>query len=96
MSETGFRMFNRAFSAGVELNCAVLFIAFFSSFIPARGRKGRKLLTVFSVYILFEAICGRAAFPQGSFGLILTALQEERASHFMECQQAQAIRARIH
>ncbi|NCE64189.1 GHKL domain-containing protein [Pseudoflavonifractor sp. 524-17] len=74
MSETGFRIFNSAFSAGAGLSYAVLLTAFFNPFIPSRGRKRRKLLLVFSIYILFEIVCNRAALPQGSFGLILTAL----------------------
>lgn len=74
MSETGFRIFNSVFSAGAELTYAVLLTAFFKPFIPSQGRKWRKLLLVFSVYILFEIVCNRAALPQGSFGLILTAL----------------------
>ena len=74
MSETGFRMFNEAFSIGAELIYAALLTAFFKPFIPSQGRKWRKLLIVFSVYILFEIVCNRAALPQGSFGLILTAL----------------------
>ena len=74
MSETGFRIFNSAFSAGAELTYAVLLTAFFKPFIPSQGWKWRKLILVFSVYILFEIVCNRAALPQGSFGLILTAL----------------------
>ena len=74
MSETGFRIFNSVFSAGAELTYAVLLTAFFKPFTPSQGRKWRKLLLVFSVYILFEIVCNRAALPQGSFGLILTAL----------------------
>ena len=74
MSETGFRIFNSVFSAGAELTYAVLLTAFFKPFIPSQGRKWRKLLIVFSVYILFEIVCNRVALPQGSFGLILTAL----------------------
>ena len=53
---------------------AVLLTAFFKPFIPSQGRKWRRLLVVFFVYILFEIVCNRAALPQGSFGLILTAL----------------------
>ena len=67
-------MFNEAFSIGAELIYAALLTAFFKPFIPSQGRKWRKLLIVFSVYILFEIVCNRAALPQGSFGLILTAL----------------------
>ena len=52
MSETGFRIFNSVFSAGAELTYAVLLTAFFKPFIPSQGRKWRKLLLVFSVYIL--------------------------------------------
>ena len=74
MSETGFRIFNSVFSAGAELTYAVLLTAFFRPFIPSQGRKWRRLLIVFFVYILFEIVCNRAALPQGSFGLILTAL----------------------
>ena len=74
MSETGFRIFNSVFSAGAELTYAVLLTAFFKPFIPSQGRKWRRLLIVFFVYILFEIVCNRAALPQGSFGLILTAL----------------------
>ena len=71
MSETGFRIFNSVFSAGAELTYAVLLTAFFKPFIPSQGRKWRRLLIVFFVYILFEIVCNRAALPQGSFGLIL-------------------------
>ena len=71
MSETGFRIFNSAFSAGAELVYAVMFTAFFKPFLSDQGRKWRKLLVVFSVYIIFEIICNRAALPQGSFGPIL-------------------------
>ena len=74
MSETGFRIFNSAFSAGAELTYAVLLTAFFKPFIPSQGRKRRKLLIVFSIYILFEIVCNRAALPQGSFGLILAVM----------------------
>ena len=71
MSETGFRIFNSAFSIGAELIYAVLLTAFFKPFLTDQGRKWRKLLIAFSVYIIFEIICNRAALPQGSFGLIL-------------------------
>ena len=74
MSETGFRIFNSAFSAGAELTYAVLLTAFFKPFMIAQGRKWRKLLIVFSIYILFEIVCNRAALPQGSFGLILAVM----------------------
>ena len=74
MSETGFRIFNQAFSAGAELTYAVLLTAFFKPFLTGQGRKWRKPLIVFSVYMLFEIVCNWAALPQGSFGLILTAL----------------------
>ncbi len=74
MSETGFRIFERVFSAGAGSTYAVLFTAFFQPFLTGRGRKRRKLLLVFSIYILFELVCGWAALPQGSFGLVLTAL----------------------
>ena len=70
MSETGFRIFNQAFSAGAELTYAALLTAFFRPFVPQdKRRRGRPL--VFFVYILFEIVCNRAALPQGSFGLIL-------------------------
>ena len=70
MSETGFRIFNQAFSAGAELTYAALLTAFFRPFVP-RDKRRRGLPLVFSVYILFEIVCNRAALPQGSFGLIL-------------------------
>ena len=70
MSETGFRIFNQAFSAGAELTYAALLTAFFGPFVPqGKGRRG--LFLVFFVYILFEIVCSRAALPQGSFGLLL-------------------------
>ena len=72
MSETGFRIFNRVFSIGAALLYAGLLTAFFRPFIP-RGKRPRNLLLVFSVYLLFELACNRAALPQGAFGLILTA-----------------------
>lgn len=61
MSETGSRIFTSVFSAGAELTCAVLLTAFFHLFIPSQGRKWRKPLIVFSVYIIFELVCDRAA-----------------------------------
>ena len=70
MSETGFRIFNQAFSAGAELTYAALLTAFFRPFVPQDKRR-RGLFLVFFVYILFEMACNRAALPQGSFGLIL-------------------------
>ncbi len=73
MSETGFRIFNQAFSAGAELTYAALLTAFFRPFVPQDKRR-RGLPLVFSVYILFEIVCNRAALPQGSFGLILMAM----------------------
>ncbi len=73
MSETGFRIFNQAFSAGAELTYAALLTAFFRPFVPQDKRRCG-LLLVFFVYILFEIVCNRAALPQGSFGLILMAM----------------------
>ncbi|RKJ82628.1 ATP-binding protein [Butyricicoccus sp. 1XD8-22] len=70
MSETGFRIFNQAFSAGAELTYAALLTAFFRPFVP-QDKRWRGLPLVFFVYILFEIVCNRAALPQGSFGLIL-------------------------
>lgn len=74
MSETGFRIFNNTFSVGAELAYAILFTAFFYPFLTVRDRKWRKLLIVFSVYILFERICNRVSLPQGSFGPVLMAM----------------------
>ena len=71
MSETGFRIFDSAFSVGTDVIYAILFTAFFHPFLTAHGQKWRKLLIVFSVYILFESVCSWASLPQGSFGLIL-------------------------
>ena len=73
MSETGFRIFNQAFSAGAEWIYALLLTTFFRPFL-LRDRKRRGLLAVFCIYILFELACNQAALPQGSFGLLLTAL----------------------
>ena len=72
MSETGFQIFNQAFSAGAELTYAALLTAFFRPFVP-QGNRRRGLLLVFAIYILFEMVCNQAALPQGSFGLILMA-----------------------
>ena len=49
MSETGFRIFNQAFSAGAELTYAALLTAFFRPFVPQDKRR-RGLLLVFFVY----------------------------------------------
>ena len=73
MSETGFRIFNRVFSAASELLYAGLLAAFFRSFLPRERRRPGTLLA-FSIYLLFELACSRAALPQGSFALVLTAL----------------------
>ncbi len=72
MSETGFRIFHQIFSAAAELLYAGLLTAFFHPFLPREHRLRRELL-LFSVYLLFELACGRFAFPQGAFGLILAA-----------------------
>jgi hypothetical protein len=73
VSETGFRIFNRVFSAASELLYAGLLAAFFRSFLPRERRRPGTLLA-FSIYLLFELACSRAALPQGSFALVLTAL----------------------
>ncbi|MCR2025695.1 sensor histidine kinase [Anaerotruncus colihominis] len=73
MSETGFRIFNQVFSIVVELLYAGLLTSFFRPFVP-QDKKRRRLLLVFSIYILFEIVCNRASLPQGSFGLIVAAL----------------------
>ncbi len=72
MSETQFRIFNEAFSVGAELIYAIFLTAFFHPFLTAQGQKWRKLLIIFSVYILLELVCNQAALPQGFFGLIVT------------------------
>jgi len=74
MSEAAFRIFNEAFSVGAEWIYAILLTGFFYPFLTAQGGKRKKLLIIFFVYIIFEMICNRAALPQGSFGLIVTAL----------------------
>ena len=71
MSETGFRIFNIAYGLGADLAYSLLLTAFFCPLMGIQGRKWRKLLIIFSVYILCELICNRAALPRGSFGLIL-------------------------
>ena len=71
MSETGFRIFNIAYGLGADLAYSLLLTAFFCPLMAIQGRKWRKLLIIFSVYILCELICNRAVLPRGSFGLIL-------------------------
>ena len=68
MSETGFGRFNQVFSITAELLYAGLFTVFFRSFLPQEHRQ-KKLLLLFSIYILFELVCNQTALPQGSFGL---------------------------
>ncbi len=72
MSETQFRIFNEAFSVGAELIYAIFLTVFFHPFLTDQGQKWRKLLIIFSVYILCELVCNQATLPQGSFGLIVT------------------------
>ena len=74
MSETGFHLFNRVFSAGAEWTYALLLAAFFKPFLTGQGRKRRKLLLIFFGYLFFEIVCNRAALPQGSFGPLVLAL----------------------
>ncbi|WP_303790262.1 sensor histidine kinase [Anaerotruncus colihominis] len=57
----------------MELLYAGLLTSFFRPFVP-QDKKRRRLLLVFSIYILFEIVCNRASLPQGSFGLIVAAL----------------------
>ena len=73
MSETGFRMFHQAFSIVTALLYAGLLTAFVQPFVP-QGNKRRRLLLVSSIYILFALVCNQTALPQGSFGLVVTAL----------------------
>ena len=72
MSESGFRTFNQAFAIVAELLYAGLLTAFFRPFVP-QDKKRRRLLLVFSIYVLFESVCNRASLPQGSFGLMAAA-----------------------
>lgn len=67
MSETAFHLFNQAFSITAELLYAGLFAAFFRPFLQP-GRRGRRLLLLFSLCLL------HAALPRNFFGLVLTAL----------------------
>ena len=71
MSEAGFFLFNRIYGLGADLIYAVFLTAFFHPFMTAQSQKWRRMFFVFSAYVLFEIICSRASFPQGSFGLIL-------------------------
>ncbi len=73
MSAPEFRIFNQVFSLGVALLYASLLTAFFRPFVP-QEKKRWKLLLVFSIYLLFAVVCNHPALPQGSFGLIVTAL----------------------
>ncbi len=72
MSESGFRISNEAFSVGAELSYTISLTAFFHPFLTAQGKKWRKLLIIFSVYLLCELVCNQEALPQGYFGLIMT------------------------
>ncbi|MEY8385903.1 GHKL domain-containing protein [Oscillospiraceae bacterium 38-13] len=69
MSEPGFQLFHRLFSAGAELTYAALLAAFFRPFLPRK-----KPLLVFSAYLLSEQACTRTALPQGSFGPLTAAV----------------------
>ena len=73
MSGTGFQLFSQALSIAVELLHAGLLAAFFRPFVP-RGDRRRGTLLVFSLYLLVQLACGRAALPQGSLGLMAAAL----------------------
>ena len=73
MSGTGFQIFSQALSIAVELLHAGLLAAFFRPFVP-RGDRRRGTLLVFSLYLLIQLACGRAALPQGSLGLLAAAL----------------------
>ena len=73
MSETGFRIFSQAVSMAAELLHAGLLAAFFRPFVPQGSRRLGPLL-VFSLYLLVQLACGRAALPQGSLGLLAAAL----------------------
>ncbi len=73
MSETGFRIFSQAVSMAAELLHAGLLAVFFRPFVP-QGSRRRGPLLVFSLYLLVQLACGRAALPQGSLGLLAAAL----------------------
>lgn len=71
MSETGFWIFNKAFSVGAELLYAACLTLFLCPFMEARGHRRGKCAAVFLAYLFISWFCGRIAAPQGSFILLL-------------------------
>lgn len=74
MSETGFLIFNRAFSVGAELMYAVCLTLFLRPFMMKGEHRRRKCAAVFLTYLSISFLCGRAAAPRGTFILILLIL----------------------
>ncbi len=72
MSETGFLMFNRLFSVGVELLYATALAWFLRPFLP--GRLWRKLLCVFGAYLCASLLYNGISAPQGLFSLFLVVM----------------------
>lgn len=74
MSETGFWIFNKAFSFGAELLYAACLTLFLRPFMAKRGHRRRECAIVFSAYFLTSLFCSWIAAWQGSFILLLLLL----------------------
>lgn len=71
MNETMYLVFNRTFELGATLLYAVCLTLFFRPFLPRQGRP-RKLLILFSAYLIVDLLCGQICIPQGMSGLFRT------------------------
>lgn len=71
MSESGFQIFNEAFSVGAELLYAIYLTLFLRPFMRRKENQRRKCVIIFFSYLLLSQFCDWTVLPQGMFSLIL-------------------------
>lgn len=74
MSQDGFLIFHKLFRVGTALLYALSFTLFMKPFLTEKKRLCKKLLLVYSLYVVSWLLCGRKEVPQSVFILIFTAL----------------------
>ncbi len=74
MSETGFRIFNAAFSVAADWTYAVSLALFLRAFLKRQEHRLQTCIFVFFTYIFLSGLCGWITAPQGTFPLVLILL----------------------
>lgn len=70
MSETGFHIFNTAFSVAADIMYAACLGLFLHGFMTEHGHRLQKCMFVFFTYPFVSWLCGRLGAPQGTFPLV--------------------------